>query len=181
MAHVLQMLAEHRLVFTVGDRGLAGFIVHSDLDRQPARTHFYLLVAGIEILLAEIVRLLYPDEKAVEAALRPAAAKQYQRARAAKTEAHPVEYMYLPELVKLFLRSPNVSEFNILDDDSAKWLSSLNHFRRLVMHPACSIAAAMSGVQIADFTRMAADVIGRLQSLSASIDRVGGGYSSDTS
>lgn len=56
ITHVLQLLGQQGLVFTVGDSGLSGFIVHSDLDRQPARTHFYLLVAGIEILLSEIIR-----------------------------------------------------------------------------------------------------------------------------
>lgn len=162
IAHVLQLLSKHGLVFTVANRGISGFIVHSDLDRQPARTYFYLLVAGIEILLAGIVRLNYAPN-AISKALTRGAAKEYNRALAANTETHPVEYLYLPKLVSLFIGSPAVAELKILNDASVRWLGSLNQFRRLVMHPACSIAASRSPADIAEFTQMAADIIGRLQ------------------
>ncbi len=165
IAHVLQLLCEHGLVFTVGDHGLAGFIVHSDLDRQPARTHFYLLVAGIEILLADIIRVVCPTDSVIRA-LKSGMVKQYNRAKEANTEAHPVEYLYLTALVELFLKNPRVRSAKVLDEPSINWLKNLNKFRVLVMHPACSIAAARSPMEIAQFTRLAVDVIGRLQELS---------------
>ncbi len=165
IAHVLQLLGEHGLVFTVGDRGLAGFIVHSDLDRQQARTHFYLLVAGIEILLADIIRVVYRVDSIIDA-LKSGMAKQYNRAKAANLETHPVEYLYLTALVDLFLRSPHVREAKLLDESSIDWLKKLNKFRVLVMHPACSIAASRTPTEIAEFSRTAARVISRLQDLS---------------
>jgi hypothetical protein len=168
IARVLQLLSEHGLVFTVGDRGLAGFVVHSDLDRQPARTYFYLLVAGIEILLADIVRSTQPAD-AVVGALKSGMAKQYEKARAANTENHPVEYLYLATLLELFLGNSEVRRTALLGQASLDWLGKLNKFRTLVMHPAISIAAARSPLEIAEFTRMAAEVIGQLQRLSRSI------------
>jgi hypothetical protein len=169
IAHVLQLLGENGLVFTVGDRGLAGFIVRSDLDRQPARTHFYLLVAGIEILLADIIRVIYPVDPIIEA-LKSGMAKQYNRAKAANLKAHPVEYLYLTALVDLFLRSPRVREVKLFDESSIDWLKKLNKFRVLVMHPACSIAASRTPTEIAEFSRTAARVINQLQDLSRDLD-----------
>lgn len=34
---VIELLGQQGLVFTIGDDGVSGFIVHSDLDRQQAR------------------------------------------------------------------------------------------------------------------------------------------------
>lgn len=164
ITHVLQLLGQHGLVFTVGDNGLSGFIVHSDLDRQPARTHFYLLVAGIEILLSEIIKHSLPEEFIIRA-MSPALTKQYEKARESSNETHPVEYLYLAVLVKLFLELPRTKGVVTLSKPSAEWLASLNKFRRLVMHPACSIATARSATEIAEFTRMAASVIEQLQAL----------------
>ncbi len=59
---VLQLLARDNFVFTADTDGLAGFIVPSDLDRHAVRSYFYLLVAGIEMLLSEIVRSETPEE-----------------------------------------------------------------------------------------------------------------------
>jgi CBS domain-containing protein len=165
IANVLRLLGQHGLVFTVGENGLSGFIVHSDLDRQPARTHFYLLVAGIEILLSEIIRSALPMESAIEA-MNAGMVKEYKKAKNANSEAHPVEYLYLTALVKLFLDVPLVKNSNSLSEASIDWLKNLNKFRRLVMHPACSIAAARSPAEIAEFTRIAANVIEQLQTLS---------------
>jgi CBS domain-containing protein len=168
VGHVLSLLCEYGLVFTVGNRGLAGFIVHSDLDRQAARTYFYLLVAGIEMLLADIVRLTCTEDS-VSAVLKAGAAKEFRRAVDANTETHPVEYLYLPDLIGLFLGNPRVRECEIVDEASIEWLGTVNRFRRSVMHPACSIAAARSPSEISQFTRTATDVICRLQQLFALI------------
>lgn len=165
IAHVLELLDQHGLVFTVGNDGLAGFIVHSDLDRQPARTHFYLLVAGVEILLSDIVRNAQSADSIV-GAMGPAMARQYERARKSNNETHPVEYLYLTALVRLFLELPHVRETNVLDKASVEWLNTLNKFRRLVMHPAGSIATARTATEIAEFTLIAVNVIERLQVIS---------------
>jgi hypothetical protein len=53
---VLHLLGQHNFVFTANKDGLAGFIVPSDLDRHAVRSYFFLLVAGIEMLLSEIIK-----------------------------------------------------------------------------------------------------------------------------
>ena len=62
---VLQLLGRHNFVFTADRDGLAGFIVPSDLDRHAVRSYFYLLVAGIEMLLSEIVKSAMPEQDIV--------------------------------------------------------------------------------------------------------------------
>jgi hypothetical protein len=170
IANVLRLLGQHGLVFTVGNNGLSGFIVHSDLDRHPARTHFYLLVAGTEILLTDIIRSAHAEDVVIDA-MSAGMAKQYARAKEANSETHPVEYLYLTALVKLFLDIPYLKEGNVLSETSIDWLTNLNKFRRLVMHPACSIAAARPPAEIAEFSRVAGDVIGQLQALSGDLRR----------
>lgn len=55
VAGALKTLGKRGFVFTAGKDGLSGFIVPSGLDRHAARSYFYLLVAGIEMLLAELI------------------------------------------------------------------------------------------------------------------------------
>jgi hypothetical protein len=168
IANILDLLGQHGLVFTVGDNGLSGFVVHSDLDRQPARTHFYLIVAGIEILLSDIIRSAYTTEIVIDA-MSYGMAKQYNKAKEADSEAHPVEYLYLTALVKLFLEIPDRKDGHSLSETSMVWLRELNKFRRLIMHPACSIAAARTPAEIAEFTRTATVITQQLQALSTEL------------
>lgn len=55
---VLPHLASAGFCFVVGRAGMDGCIVRSDLDRHPARSHFYNLVAGVEIRLSDLIRLV---------------------------------------------------------------------------------------------------------------------------
>ncbi len=81
-ARVLQLLPENKFLFVVGERGLSGFIVHSDLDRHAVRSYLYLLIAGIEMLLSEIVKYAIPDE-GIAALVRSDLKKRFEQAHTA--------------------------------------------------------------------------------------------------
>lgn len=67
IACVLPLLTEHKFLYVVGAGDVLGFIVLSDLDRHAVRSYIYLLIAGIEMQLAEIVeKSREPDEIANE-------------------------------------------------------------------------------------------------------------------
>ena len=168
IGNVLELLGRQGLVFTTGDNGLSGFIVHSDLDRQPTRTYFYLIVAGVEMLLSDIIRFFFVESVVVEA-MNAGSARQYQKAKELNSDTHPVEYLYLATLVELFFEIPGIKKDHLLNEEIANWLKNLNKFRRLVMHPACSIAAARSSKEIAEFTRAAHEVIHRLEIISGGL------------
>jgi hypothetical protein len=52
MDQLLHALGDHNFVFVVDEAGLSGFVAPSDLERHAARSHFQLLISGIEMLLA---------------------------------------------------------------------------------------------------------------------------------
>jgi hypothetical protein len=91
------------------DRVASGFIVHSDLDRHAVRSYLYLLIAGIEMLLAEIVHFSVSEEKIIRS-LRSDQKKRFEHAFAANQETSPAEYLYIGELITLFTGTPYASD-----------------------------------------------------------------------
>jgi hypothetical protein len=53
---VLPILRDHRFAFVQEGEHLAAFIVPSDLNKQAARAYFYLLIASLEVALAQLIR-----------------------------------------------------------------------------------------------------------------------------
>jgi CBS domain-containing protein len=169
--NVLRLLGRENFVFTADADGIAGFIVPSDLDRHSVRSYFYLLVAGIEMLLSEIVKYTVPEEKII-AALRDKQKDRYTQAHGKDSEAHPVEYIYFSGLVSLFMRTSYSKDRSIWDSASTRRLSELEEFRNSVMHPACSIAATVSPVRAAELASAAEDLAERLRKLALDLSGV---------
>lgn len=64
---LLPALADTPFRFVVEGDSIAGLVTPSDLNKQPGRTYFYLLVAALELTLAERIRAFFLDqERAVE-------------------------------------------------------------------------------------------------------------------
>lgn len=53
---LLRRLATSPMVFAVEPTGLAGFVTPSDLNEQPIRVHFYMLLADLEMTMASLAR-----------------------------------------------------------------------------------------------------------------------------
>jgi hypothetical protein len=159
---VLQLLGRHNFVFTADSDGIAGFIVPSDLDRHSVRSYFYLLIAGIEMLLSEIVKSMVPEDDII-ATMRPSMQRRYGQALEKDSEAHPVEYLYIGELVKLFLARASSKDASLWDDASIQRLHAVENFRNTVMHPSCSIATTVSPSQAAELASSAEYIAERLR------------------
>lgn len=164
MAGTLRLIGQHGLVFTAGEEGLSGFIVASDLDRHAARSYFYLLIAGIEILLSKIVGSSSPVSSIIEA-MSSDSAQRYSDARTGDKEANPVEYLYLEELVNLFLDSAHAKNPQRWNDRCTSRLVEVNKFRSVVMHPTRSVIAARSPAQLAAIARDSMDLLLKLQTI----------------
>jgi hypothetical protein len=160
----LQLLGQHNFVFTADNDGLAGFIVPSDLDRHPVRSYFYLLVAGIEMLLSEVIRSAIPEE-AIIAAMRPSLQERYEQAHEANADAHPVEYLYIGQLVKLFFATSHSENPLLWNESLTRQLAAVEKFRNVVMHPTCSIAATKSPSAAAEVASGAEEVAGQLRQM----------------
>jgi len=164
IASVLQTLPVDKFLFVVDRHGLPGFIVHSDLDRHAVRSYLYLLIAGIEMLLAEIVKYDISDNQII-ASLRSDQRKRFEQAYTANQEASPAEYLYLGELITLFTRTRYASDPRCWDEALTALLIKVKYFRNDVMHPVISLAASEDIDAIANLPRWAAEVTRRLRGI----------------
>lgn len=162
MADVLELLGQYGFVFTVEEREINGFVTPSDLDRHAARSHFYLLVSGIEMLLAELVQQACSLE-AIESQIREDVRERWVSALSRNSETHPVEYLYLEGLSTLFREAYGCT---------LRWTATLDHrlttvchFRPRVMHPTKSLISGMNSAQLASLARGAEDVTECLSNL----------------
>lgn len=170
VANALQVLGQHDFVFTADKDGLAGFIVPSDLDRHAARSYFYLLVAGIEMILSEVIKSSYLEE-ALIAIMSANVRKRYDHARAANTETNAVEYLYIKQLVNLFLATPYANDLRLWSKQLTHQLTEVRDIRNVVMHPTCSVAAAKSPKEAAELASAAECVAERLREMVITLRR----------
>jgi hypothetical protein len=64
---LLVALRDEPFLFVLEGRSPAGFVTRSDLNKHTARLHYYFLLAGLEIALANLVRLHFsPIAKALD-------------------------------------------------------------------------------------------------------------------
>jgi hypothetical protein len=164
IANVLQLLPGKKFLFVVGKQGLSGFIVRSDLDRHAVRSYVYLLIAGIEMLLAEIVKSAIPDDRII-ASLHSGEKKRFEQAFAANQETSPAEYLYIGELIALFTQTSYASDPTFWDEPLTELLVRVKNFRNDVMHPVRSLAALEDTKGLANLPRWAAEVSERLRGI----------------
>jgi len=165
-ASVLQLLPGNKFLFVVDKHGLSGFIVKSDLDRHAVRSYLYLLIAGVEMLLSEIVKYAVPDEEII-ASIQSNLKKRFEQARAVNQETSPAEYLNIGELIALFVQTPYACDPRLWDEPLTDLLNRVKYFRNDVMHPTRSLAASEDIRAVANLPRWAAEVSGRLRSIAA--------------
>lgn len=167
IADVLQLLAKDGLVFTVDEGGIHGFVTPSDLERHAARSHFYLLIAGIEMLLAQIVRERVSSSSVV-ARLQGESRERWEADLAGDNETDPSEYLYLRDLAELFMELPDSKSEGCWDSRLRTILTEVCQFRPTVMHPSRSLLKGRSAAQLASIARGAEQLTSRLEEISAS-------------
>jgi len=169
-ASVLQLLPGNKFLFVVDKRGLSGFIVKSDLDRHAVRSYLYVLIAGVEMLLSEIVKQAVLYEKITER-IQSNLKERFDQAYKANQETSPAEYLYIGELIALFIQTPYARDPRFWDDSLTDLLNRVKHFRNDVMHPTRSLAASEDVRTVANLPRWAAEVSGRLRNIAIFLTR----------
>jgi hypothetical protein len=137
---LLHRLKDVPMVFTVGTNGLTGFITPSDLGKQPVRTHFYLLLADLEMTMAAIARhSLGGGDKAISLLSNGRQEKVRERHREAKSFNLDADYLSafeFSDLLTLIARARLFGDFGVAS--RSRWevvTSGLTSFRDHVMHP----------------------------------------------
>lgn len=103
-------LAAAPFVFVLEGRDISGFVTPSDLNKQPSRSYFFLLLAELELGLTEIVGRKVGADQAL--ALLPEARQQQirqfgERARKANLESEWITYFVLGDLLQVVKNSPD--------------------------------------------------------------------------
>lgn len=163
IADVLQLLASKGFVFIVDQQGLEGFVTPSDLERHAARSHFYLLIAGIEMLLAQIITDRV-DRSTILARLREDSRERWQLDVAVNGETNPAEYLYLQDLAELFLSLPEATDREG-SADVTPTLTEVCHFRPSVMHTNRPLIKGRNAAELASLARRAETLTAMLTEL----------------
>lgn len=71
---LLPVLALSHFACVLDGHTVSGFVTPSDLNKQLARTYFFLMIASLEVLLGSLIRSTYPDLEQALATLTPARA-----------------------------------------------------------------------------------------------------------
>jgi hypothetical protein len=142
VADVLQALSGPLpMIFVVDGHQISGFITRSDFNKHPARAHFYLLLADIEIVLAALVVREVPDLDAALGILAPGEARKIRRRFARDSAAGTeVDLAAAMDLGHLLIVAATVDVLRgALEVDRmpswADWVVELVEFRNAVMHP----------------------------------------------
>jgi hypothetical protein len=142
VAKLMSWLLNRQWLMVLDGHATTGFVVAADLNKQPARTYFYLLVASFEAGLADVIRSW--AGAAEERILDELTNAQRRRVTAARTaarredvDADLVAYLYLSDLLRIVGRVPELRRAVGATSGRAwaKRTGSLNELRHAVMHP----------------------------------------------
>lgn len=141
VSNLLEWLPATPCLYVLDGRRITGFVVEADLNKQPARVYFYLLIATLELALAHRLRgWMEGDEQSLLREMGPKMAKSVEgrraEARAADSDTDLVAYLMFSELVRLVGKIPELrTAFGY--SSGKKWaeVRALNELRNAVMHP----------------------------------------------
>ncbi len=132
---LLSRLTKQQLIFLVGNEGIEGFVVRSDIGRHVSRAHLYLLVSGLEIIMTKIIARDFNQMIDLEKLMSPSSRTAWESDRRQGFDANPVEYLDIRGLGKALavLKSPLIHiGVSKLDWDS--FIDTLSSIRNWVAH-----------------------------------------------
>ena len=143
VSQALVWLRDTPCLFVLDGRRITGFFVEADLNKQPARTYFYLMVASLEAGLAQLLR---EWAGGVEARLEGAMSERmWKRVAAAREEAQVddvdadlVTYLLFSDVLRMVGAIPEIRG-KLGARGPRHWnklTGSLVGLRNAVMHPA---------------------------------------------
>lgn len=172
VSQLLAWLISMPCLYVLDGRRITGFVLEADLNKQPARLYFYLLIANLELGLAQRLRSLSAaDEARLIGAMSDDMATKLQALREAgrtdDADADLVAYMTFSEILRLAgrideIRGP-LGFATRKDWDSTK---SLIELRNAVMHPAKELVGRRCTlVRLAGLDTKLRDLLRRLDDL----------------
>jgi hypothetical protein len=136
---LFELMQDEQFVLVLEGSEFIGALSPVDLGRPPARTYFYLLLAQLEISLAEVVRHHFPDQARAVALLdqgrRLTQRELVDKLRADDDFLDDVAALGLADLLQVARCAPELA--SRFEAREVRWaqMKGLGHFRNDVMHP----------------------------------------------
>lgn len=142
VAELLDWIVEPGLLFVIDGRDVTGFVTVSDFNKQPARAYLYLLIATVEIGLADLARHRFGSEQRDLMDLlseddRATILERYELDKAVNIEGDFVSYLEFSQLLSAVGKDAILRE-SLGYPSRGSWRSdtgSLVDLRNEVMHP----------------------------------------------
>jgi hypothetical protein len=152
IGRLMEWIIEPGFLFVLEGRDVTGFIAPSDFNKQPVRGYLYLLLARLEIGLAEHVRRRFNDQEQALALLPPdgrdVVRSRYEEDRDANGESELVAYFDFSDLVKVVSADADLRQ--IVSGQSrngwSNYAGGLVQLRNEVMHPVRNTVLAKGGL-----------------------------------
>lgn len=142
IADLMAWISKQRIVFVLEGREVSGVVTIWDFNKQPARAYYYLVLAGLEIALADLVRWRYGKSQSNLIAHLGSRdtedlSQRVDRDRTAMGQGDLVSYLNFKHLLRIFEKDralrAELGKYGV-----AKWNSMtkpLGELRNEVMHP----------------------------------------------
>ncbi len=150
IADVMGWIAEQRIVFVLEGREVTGIVTIWDFNKQPARAYYYLVLAGLEIALADLIRWRYgTNQSNLVAHLGSRDTEELNermsRDRAGSGHDDVVSYLNFKHLLRVFEKD-RALRAELGSYDVPKWNSMirpLGELRNEVMHPVKTLVGSV--------------------------------------
>ena len=169
IADLIDWLAEQRIMFVIDGQQITGFVSLLDLNKQPARAFLYLVLAGLEIALADLVRWRYgADQDPLLSALgkrdQDSIMSRVSADRGVDADSDLVSYLGFKHLLRV-IESDRALREEMGGYSKARWRSvtwPLSELRNDVMHPVSSFVTSSEDVAaLGENVRTAAGLVDR--------------------
>ena len=154
IAEIMEWIADQRIVFVLEGREVSGIVTIWDFNKQPARAYYYLVLAGLEIALADLVRWRYGrNQSNLVAHLGSRDTEDLQerieRDRQASGHGDLVSYLNFKHLLRVFEKD-RALRMELGKYESNKWNSMtrpLGDLRNEVMHPVKTLVGSVDDMR----------------------------------
>jgi hypothetical protein len=152
IGRLMEWIIDPGFLFVLEGRDVTGFIAVSDFNKQPVRGYLYLLLARLEVGLAELVRRRFPDQQDALALLPPdgqaIVRDRFEGDRTAGEESELVAYFDFSDLIEVVRRDAEL--LGVVSGRSRngwiKYAGGLVQLRNDVMHPVRNAVLAKGGL-----------------------------------
>ena len=154
IAEIMEWIADQRILFVLEGREITGGISIWDFNKQPARAYYYLVLAGLEIALADLIRWKYGANQSnliAHLGSRDVEDLNLRMQRSGVGSGHDdiVSYLDFKHLLRVFAKD-RALRMELGKYETNEWNSMtkpLGELRNEVMHPVTTLVGSVDDMR----------------------------------